>query len=244
MVLSRRSTRFAERSLAIVLASSLIAICFGGCGDRARSSESDSTAGAATPVTSAVITTSAIPKGQRLRGDGDADNPSDIDGNGDIDNTSPGGYDGDSDNPSPGSYRFPDADDKAVFGYGHRAGSSDRRAIASVVKRYYAAAAASDGAEACSLLLSSFARSAVEAYGRSGGPSYLRGAKSCTALASMLFRHFHAELAEAIAVADVRVEGRDAQVVLSSRKMPAAHIFLALQDRSWKIQQLLGQPLP
>lgn len=244
MVLWRRGRPRPKRLLLILLASVPLALSAGGCGGGTRSSGSVSALSATTPVTHGVITTSAIPKGQRLRGDGDADNPSDIDGNGDLDNNSPGGYDGDQDSPTPGSYRFPDADDKPTFAYGHPPSLAEEHAIVSVVKRYYAAAAASDGAVACSLLLSSFARSAVESYGQSDGPSYLRGAKSCAALLSMLFRHFHEELKEAISVVQVRVERGDAQTVLSSRKMPAGHIFLALEGRSWKIQQLLGQPLP
>jgi hypothetical protein len=186
------------------------------------------------------ITSSVIPPGQSLRGDGDADNPNDIDGNGDSDSSA----DKDNDNPTPESYRFPDKDDKATFAYGHSPSAAGGRAIASIVKRYYAAASAGDGAAACSLLLPSLARSVPEDYGKSAGLSYLLGAKTCKMVLSMLFQHFHSQLAEAIQVVEVRVMGSSAQVVLSSKTMPASNIFLLRQSNSWKVEEILGQPLP
>lgn len=185
------------------------------------------------------LITSKIPPGQRVRGDGDADNPGDIDGNGDIDPE-----DSDSDYPVPSSYRFPDPDDRATMLYGHSPRPAERAAIASIVKRYYAAATAGEGAVACSLLPSGLARSVPEDYGQSSGPSYLRGGKTCPAVMSMLFEHFHTELAEAPEILDVRVERANAQVVLASRTMRASSFQLNRGTGSWKAQEMLGQPLP
>jgi hypothetical protein len=183
------------------------------------------------------IETSAIPPGQSLRGDGDADNPGDEDGNGDIDPE-----DGDSDYPVPESYRFPDNDDKATYAYGRRPSAGAARAIQSVVERYYAAASAGDGATGCSLLPPIMARSVPEDYGQSG-PSSERG-KTCQAVLSRIFLDSHEPLAEAITVVEVRVSGSMAQAVFSSRKMRASSIFLIRQGGVWKVQELLGRPLP
>ncbi len=197
------------------------------------------------PYASVTTTTSSvIPPGQYLRGDGDADNPNDIDGNGDSDSASVGGSDTDNDNPTRQSYNFPDDDDKVTFAYGRPPTPAEKHAIARVARSYYAAASANNGAAACSSLVPSIARSIPEAYGQVSGPSYLRGGKTCQAIMSMLFKHFHTELAEAITVVEVRVKGSGAQVVLSSRKMRASSISLARQDGSWRVAVLLGQPLP
>ncbi|MGA9285480.1 MAG: hypothetical protein WBV85_08555 [Solirubrobacteraceae bacterium] len=212
----------------------------GGGGSAAQTAAHDATRSEPPPST----TSSVIPPGQRLRGDGDADNPNDVDGNGDSDAASVGGPDHDSDSPTRAGYKFPDSDDKATFAFGHSPSTSDRRAIVGVVRRYYAAAAAGDGAEACTLLVPSFAGSVVEDYGGASGPSYLQGGKTCQAVLAMLFRHFHGELAEAITMVEVRVEAGAAQVVISSRTMPASRVLLARQGNSWKVSELLGQPLP
>ena len=184
------------------------------------------------------IATSVIPPGQSLRGDGDADNPADFDGNGDFDSV-----DNDNDSPTPQSYKLPDEDDKATFAYGHPATASENHAIASIVKRYYASAAAGDGAADCSLFSPEFARAVAEDYGQAG-PAYLRGATTCQAVMTMLFKHFHEQLTEPIEVVEVRVLGDQAQVVFSSRHMPASDILLRRRGGIWRVESLIGQPLP
>ena len=235
------------RSLPALLAGVLLGLgasaCGGAQGDRGSAPRASSEPAAEGPQFTST-TTSAIPPGQSLRGDGDADNPSDIDGNGDSDGASVGGADNDSDNPTHESYDFPDKDDKATFAYGHRPSAAARRAIASVVKRYYVAASADDASTACAMLLPSLANSLAEDYGRAPGPSYLRGSTTCQAVMSKLFRHAGERLTEAITVVEVRVEGDHAQVVFSSRKMPASIILLMRQGSSWRVQETLGQSLP
>jgi hypothetical protein len=226
----------------VLFVSALLGLSVTGCGaagNAGGSSDSASSTATATRRTG-IITTSVIPPGQRLRGDGDADNPGDIDANGDVDP----GKDKDEDYPVPESYKFPDKDDKATFAYGHRPNATAMSAITNTVKRYYAAAATDNGAVACSLFPPSFASSIPEDYGQAPGMSYLRGAKTCQTVMSMFFQHFHEQLAEAITVVEVRVQGSTAQVVLSSKTMRASSIFLARQGSSWKVQNLLGQPLP
>jgi hypothetical protein len=237
----RDRVRFIGWSLVSLCAGAALGLGATGCGGgRAGGTGGSSIAVAADFDT---ITTSAIPPGQRFRGDGDADNPRDGDGNGDSDSMRVGGPDSDSDNPVPASYRLPDEDDRATFAYGHSPGAAGPT-IAGVVRRYYAAAAADNGAAACSLLLPSLANSVPLDYGQATGPPYLRGGKSCQAVLSMLFRHFHSELLAPIEVLQVRNQGATAQAVLSSRSMRASHVFLTRHAGSWTIVDLLGEALP
>jgi hypothetical protein len=244
----RKHRQVVPRLAALLPASAALVLALGGCGSTQRPRRTTP------PTTSSLpgintslppteergqLITSRIPPGQRFRGDGDADNPGDIDGNGDIDPE-----DSDSDYPVPESYRFPDSDDRATFLYGHSPSAAERAAISGVVKRYYAAATADEGAVACSLMPPTFARSVPEDYGQGAGPSYLRGGKTCAAVMSMLFKHSHEELVEAVYIAEVRVEHATAQVVLTSRKMRASSISLTHSAGSWKVQALLAQPLP
>lgn len=229
------------------MATGCMGVCALGCGTAGRQASTSSVAGSTGGNTgdyASTITTSSIPLGQALRGDGDVDNPGDIDGNGDRDYTSQGGKDGDSDGPTRESYDFPDSDDRATFAYGHRPSTTEARAISGVVRMYYAAASAGDGSAACGLLLPSFASSLPESYGGPGGPSYLRGGSTCAAIMSGLFRTFRSELGEAITVVEVRVAGDRAQVVIGSRRMRASSISLARAGGAWKVADIIGQPLP
>jgi hypothetical protein len=231
------------RSLPALALGVLLAVGAYGCGAAHKSSGSSATTSPAVPSTEprgTTFATSFIPRGQRLRGDGDADNPSDIDGNGDDDKK----IDGDDDYPTPSSYKFPDKDDKESFAFGHPPSAAARRTLTSFVKRYYRAAAAEDGTTACSLLLPALASSTPEDYGGATGPAYLRGAKTCRQIMKLLFKHLHAQLTEAVSVVEVRVKGADAQVILSSRRMPASEIQLELLGGMWKSQELIGQALP
>ncbi len=235
-------------SALLTLASCVVlALGTGGCGSATKSRTTRIATSTITGIDTSrspkeergTITTSAIPPGQSVRGDGDADNPGDTDGNGDIDPE-----DEDSDYPTPGSYKFPDADDRATFAYGHAPSASEQARISAIVKRYYAAAAADDGAAACRLLLPSFAASVAESYGTGSGSSYTKDGKSCQAVLGLLLRRYRAELTEAIDVVEVRVHGETAQVVFSSRKMPASDILLDRRHGSWWIAQPFGVQLP
>ncbi len=227
--------------LATLALAGSIALCACGSGTAKRGAM---TLSGTTSTYANTITTSAIPPGQALRGDGDVDNPGDIDGNGDPDLTSHGGSDGDSDGPTPESYDFPDRDDRATFAYGHTASAAEARAIASVVRAYYAAAAAGNGAAGCKVLLAGFAGSLAEAYAEVSGPPYLRGARTCAAVMSALFRHFRPELEEAITVVEVRVADGRAQVIVGSRRMRASSISLVRSDGAWRVNEIIGQALP
>jgi hypothetical protein len=135
-----------------------------------------------------------------------------------------------------------DEDDDAVLSFGHAAGAADKQAVTALVKRYYAVAAAGDGATACSLIRLAAAKAVPQDYGQPPGPPALRG-KTCAVVMSKLLRQRHRELAVDIAtleVTGVRVRGSQAIALLSSSAMPIGDIYLQREGGAWKINELLG----
>jgi hypothetical protein len=151
--------------------------------------------------------------------------------------------DGDKDAPSSAGDGF-DGDDASVRDYGHAAGAADARAITALVTRYYAAAAAGDGASACALTYALVAESLPEEYGQPPGPLYLRGASTCKAVLTIVFEHFHAQLSEPVAVTAVRVDGQRGEALLGFRALPAGVIEVRREHGAWKIDRLLALALP
>jgi hypothetical protein len=188
-------------SLTCGLLAGALALGGAGCGGAA---DSPRTAGASAPSYTVpavgTITTDIVPPRQLVRGDGDADNPSDFDGNGDSDSARVGGPDSDQDAPVAASYRFPDVDDRAAFDYGHAPDAATRRAIEGVVRRYFAAAAAWNGGPACALLQPGRARTLPADFAASSAPAYMRGAKTCAEVLNRLFKHENEEISGAISV--------------------------------------------
>jgi ketosteroid isomerase-like protein len=169
-----------------------------------------------------------------LLGDGDADNPGDIDGDGYPDKD----YDDDSQTVQARYYH--DKDDRGTLNLGHAASTTVRGAVAAVVERYFTAAAKGDSAIACSLLRPGLAKSLPEAY---AGASYLRGAKTCQTFVSLLFKRLHDRLAGTVKVTGVRVMGNQAVALLGSTTKPASDIMLAREGGSWRIEVLLDSVL-
>lgn len=203
------------RSLFALLAIALLGVGVGACGGTSHASN-------------------------RYLNDGDHDPIGDEDG----DNSS------DTDNDAPRDYqpvinesgRYHDADDSMTLAYGHAAGPADTRAVVALVKRYYAAAAAGDGKSACSMILPSLVKAVPEDYGKLG-PQYLHGGKTCEAVLSLLFEHFHSKLAAPIGVTGVRIEGKQAYALLGSATMSASYITVQREHGAWTINQLLGSTL-
>ncbi|HEY5192440.1 MAG TPA: hypothetical protein VIJ39_01050 [Solirubrobacteraceae bacterium] len=130
--------------------------------------------------------------------------------------------------------------------YGHEASPADKRAITALVKRYYAAAAADNGAQACTLIYSIFEEAIPEDYGQPPGPPGLSG-KTCTVVLSKLFRQVPGQPAAVLAstqVTGVRVNGRKGLVLLHSRTMPEGEITVERELGSWKVASLIGSPSP
>jgi hypothetical protein len=218
------------KSLLVLIAIALFGLYSTACG-RAGSAASP------TPPPSRAVTSRAGVSG--LQGDGDSDNPLDID-----EDSHDGAEDQDDDSKTPESYDYHDKDDRATLSFGHVPTAANRAAITAVAAHYYAALAAKNGATTCSLLLSSLAQSVPEDYAGGAAPAYLRGGKTCQTVLSMLSKHFHAQLAGTIKVTGVRVDGNHAEVLIGSTTMPASDIAVMREGKAWKVAELLGSALP
>jgi hypothetical protein len=150
--------------------------------------------------------------------------------------------DSDNDNDNPGNSRY-DSDDSPVLYFGHAASAMDGRAIAGLVKRYYAAGAAGDGATACSLIYSLLAESVAEEYAQSPA---LRG-KTCVKVMSKLFKQRHRELAGDIAglkLTRVRVGGDRGLALLRFGSTRERRVLVRRERGAWKMDVLLDVGVP
>ncbi len=173
----------------------------------------------------------------------DADN--DHFGDSDKDNNSDDDNDNSEDYQVSYDSNYHDSDDSSIVAYGHAAGASDARAVTNSVKRYFAAAAAKDGAPACSMLDPTVTRSIPEDYGHgSAGPAYLSTARTCPAIMVLLFQHYRTQIAASRTVTGVRVQGNHAVAILGSRTVPAGYISLTRRGHTWRITVPIGNPLP
>jgi hypothetical protein len=154
--------------------------------------------------------------------------------------------DGDADNDRLGAGPPYDADNDAVPTYGRAAGKADARAVAAIVRLYYAAAATDDGRAACSLLQPTAAEALVEQYGPRKGPPELRGT-TCAQIASRLFKRYRRELTEGAATLEVPIvqvrDGRAWAVVDLGR--PREYVaFLHRAGTGWKLTAMPGSTQP
>jgi hypothetical protein len=152
--------------------------------------------------------------------------------------------DNDFDNSS-GSYY--DSDDAEARDFGHAADLTDRLAVTSLVRRYYAAAASADGATACSLLAPALSSSVAEDLGRSPpGPSFARGS-TCAVVMSKIFKEFARQLrafAARLQVTSVRVQGERGVAVLGFGSLPGRQLRVRREGDTWTVAALLDSELP
>jgi predicted small secreted protein len=159
---------------------------------------------------------------------------------------------GDDDAEGDESPNHKDIDDDPLRHYGDAAGAADERAVTGLVKRYYAAAAAGDGAVGCSLLLirlakdSNLGQAAEKAYPPALDVPPLHG-KSCAQIMSLLFKEDHEQLAAdstTLQVTSVRVNGRHGLALLGFRTTPERQIRVERDGGAWKLDALLDRELP
>ncbi|MFZ1154787.1 MAG: hypothetical protein WAN93_07780, partial [Solirubrobacteraceae bacterium] len=131
------------------------------------------------------------------------------------------------------------------YGYGHAADAADRQAVTKLVTRYYAAAAAGDGATGCSLIYSLLAEEIPEVYGGPTGPPGIRG-NTCAVVMSKMFKQDHRRLTldhATLKVTAVRILDRRALATLSFKTMPQRDIAIRRERNVWKIGELLDTEL-
>jgi hypothetical protein len=139
-----------------------------------------------------------------------------------------------------------EGDDNASLHLGRPAGAAETRTVTGIVRRYYRAAAARDGASACSLIYSVTAAAIPENLGRPPGPPALRG-NTCPVVMSKLFKQRHATMAADLAklkIVAVRVSGDQAVALLKLGGGPERFISLRRERRGWKLDRLLDAEIP
>ncbi len=134
-------------------------------------------------------------------------------------------------------------DEESLFPtYGRGASPADARTIASLVKRYLAAAAAGDGATACSLLDATLLRELGEAGDERGDEA------ECAKILPSLFERERPRLSAAdvatMTVISVHVKGRLGLAELGFRTLPEQELIAEREGREWKIDAPLGNFMP
>lgn len=139
-----------------------------------------------------------------------------------------------------GNSAYHDIDDRDALTYGHAATGQQESAISQTVESYYRLAAKAGATRACTMLDPTLAKSAAIDYGQYG-PAYLRTtAKTCTALLTLLFKHYHRQLHTGITVTGVRISGNTAYALIGSTTFRPSFITAQQEGHGWKIAQLLG----
>jgi hypothetical protein len=214
------------RKLPIALAAGLLGVGVAACGGTGSgpASSAHSSVASATVHTETVSTVPTYAPPARVKTEVDADK--DNDG---------GGLSGDEKNNT-----------RTLDEFGRLANASDTRAIAALIKRYYTAALAEDGAKGCSMLYSTIEESVPEDYGTSP-PSqpYLRGA-TCRAVLTLLFKHYHPQIAleyPKLEVVAVHLRERQGVAVLRFGKLPERELPVGREGHTWKLKALIDGEL-
>lgn len=142
-------------------------------------------------------------------------------------------------------------EDRRQRSWGREAAPAQRHAVAKLVRRYYGAALAGDGAAVCGLLAPAFAhgnaaRGAVPPeYVALMDPSDLRG-RRCAQIATRVLAASRVQLqaeGDSPLVSDVRVLGRRALALLAFRTMPE-RLLRAVHERGWwRLVQVLDSEI-
>jgi hypothetical protein len=130
-------------------------------------------------------------------------------------------------------------DDSGVLDFGHAADAADRQSLLVLVKRYYAAAAAENGAHACALLVPLQA----EAVAEQGGESQALSGHTCPVVMSKLFKLHHAVIAGKAAAMNIialRILGDTGLVVIEFPEIyEARQIGVRRIAGNWRVFDLL-----
>jgi hypothetical protein len=159
----------------------------------------------------------------------------------------PGGYvEGDEDSDDV-LHSHKDEDDRSVREYGQEAGARDLRTVVRLVRLYYKAGVAGDGARACALIYRPIAKSrdfasvVPKAYASVSGSS-LFSDKSCAEVESVLFELNRRTLLAGVGdvtVASLRVKGDHGIALLAFKTMPEREIAVEREHGRWRIDALL-----
>lgn len=201
-----------------LLTIALLGATLAACGDTRKVADLTAT-GSRSIGSAASHTTSATPEGY-VREDGDKD------------------YD-DGPHPTKGQ-----RDNGSLFAiYPGRAGRTEARAITTVVKRYYAASAAGEGAGACALLSAGLAKGLAADHAQPTQSARTTCAAAISPLLAQQHRHLIAEDPTTMMVTSVHLNGKLALVVLGFKRAPEGQILLEREGHTWKIDALFDNEM-
>ncbi len=139
-----------------------------------------------------------------------------------------------------------DLDDNPTLDFGHLADVADAAAITELVKRYYAAAAAENGAAGCHMLLPAMAESLPEEYATPSGGESANGS-TCAVVLTKAFKRQHARYVSrnaSLLVTSVRVEGVQGLALMQFKGILDAHLRVRHYGGEWTVRQLIDEGLP
>jgi hypothetical protein len=148
-----------------------------------------------------------------------------------------------------GSRKVEENDDEEIEIYGRPATAAEHRSTVAFAKSYFAAAAAEDGAAACTLLVPTLAKAIAGDYEKPSDPSYLHG-KTCAQVMTKLFKHRHKLMtaeAAGLEVTDVRVsQTTKTAFILLAFKGIRERRFMGVESfgKAWKLEALMDSQYP
>jgi hypothetical protein len=129
-------------------------------------------------------------------------------------------------------------DDAHILDYGHASSATDREQLTSLVRRYYAAAAAEDGGKACSMLYPLLSETVAEEQGSTGSHR-----TTCATAVTKIFKQRHQLLvgdSNTLKFYRIRVNGEKALTLISFATAPEVRQLLERRGGgTWKIAALL-----
>ncbi len=207
------------RSLTLLfLMAVLLSTTFAACGSAtktANSAEAGVTNASSSKAPASVATSTTGVSGSYVKEDGDTDGD---------DRSEPN---------TPG----PSDDEALIANYGGKASPSETRALAALVKHYYSASLAGDGASACALL------SAEVVEGLSGSTRPSACAAAISPLLTQQRRHLTAEEPATMTVIGVHRRGKIALVMLGFKRYPEGDILVEREGHAWKIDALFDSEM-
>lgn len=130
-------------------------------------------------------------------------------------------------------------DDAHYLDFGRAADPAELREALALVRGYYAAATAENGAKACALLDPIIAETVVEKYGESPAVS----GRTCAVVMSKLFTNRHALLSAenaTLRIPEIRVQGDKGLAILELPTIPEVRkLELHRVDGTWRVLNML-----
>jgi hypothetical protein len=139
-----------------------------------------------------------------------------------------------------------DSDDTPMVHFGRLAGFAQENAIASVLERYYAAAAAGNGVAACPLIYSLAVEDYAEEQNRLPGPSGVAPGV-CARVVSGFFRRLHRSFApqsRGLHLVSVEIDGQRALAVFRLGTQALRRLVLKREGGAWKLATLVDLGVP